>query len=78
MGIIMDEDGDGKLQEEEFVSYMAKTVMKTRAAEETRSGEITFDDFEDQSVNGVTPEQKKSFLGEMLHIIEMDLPYIGV
>ena len=52
--------------------------MKTRAAEETRSGEITFDDFEDQSVNGVTPEQKKLFLGEMLHIIEMDLPYIGV
>jgi Ca2+-binding EF-hand superfamily protein len=75
---VMDEDGDGKLQEEEFVSYMAKTVMKTRAAEETRSGEITFDDFEDQSVNGVTPEQKKLFLCEMLHIIEMDLPYIGV
>ena len=72
---VMDEDGDGLLQEEEFVSYMAKTIMRTRAAEETRTGDVTYDELES---SGISPEQKKLLLGEMLHIMEMELPYIGL
>ena len=77
---IMDEDGDDLLQEEEFVSYMAKTMMKEKAAEEMRQAQgVSLDDFDmEDDVADMDPDLKRSLMSEMFHVLEMELPFIGV
>ena len=75
----MDEDGDGLLQEEEFVTYMAKTMMKEKAAEEMRKAAgASFDDFDlEDGIDSMDPDLKRNLMNEMFHVIELELPFIG-
>ena len=76
----MDEDGDKLLQEEEFVSYLAKTMMKEKAADEMRTANAVFEgELEiDEDVDQLDPDLKRSLMNEVFFILEMELPFIGV
>ena len=59
---------------------MAKTMMKEKAAEEMRQAQgVSLDDFDmEDDVADMDPDLKRSLMSEMFHVLEMELPFIGV
>ena len=55
-------------------------MMKEKAAEEMRQAQgVSLDDFDmEDDVADMDPDLKRSLMSEMFHVLEMELPFIGV